>query len=236
MSEAIGGSGGSGGTQDGGDAPSRDVAGAGTVTGVDFASEPDPFRLFQAWFGEASNAEPNDPNAMSLATVDGDGLPNVRIVLLKGLDLEDQPGRGFVFYTNLESAKGSELTAHPKAALAFHWKSLGRQVRVRGTITPVSKDEADHYFALRPRASQIGAWASDQSRPMDGRATLLARVAKFTAKFAVGSVPRPPHWSGFRLTPLAIEFWQSKEFRLHDRRHFTRADDVSPWSSTRLYP
>lgn len=205
---------------------------------VDFDTEVDPFRLFQAWYTEAESAEPNDPNAMALATVDTDGLPNVRMVLLKGLDGRDAAAeeRGFVFYTNLKSAKGGELGTHPKAALVFHWKSLGRQVRVRGTITPVSDAEADAYFATRPRGSQVGAWASAQSRPLDSRVTLAGQVAKVTARYGVGKIPRPPHWSGFRLIPVEIEFWHSGTFRLHDRRQFVRGSVSTAWTSQRLYP
>ncbi len=204
---------------------------------VDFATVTDPFSLFEDWYRQAQASEPNDPNAMALATVDGTGLPNVRMVLLKGMDEDDAgPLRGFVFYTNLESAKGIELAADPKAALVFHWKSLGRQVRVRGKITQVSEAEADAYFSARPRGSQIGAWASAQSRPLKSRATLVAEVAKVTAHHAVGEIPRPPHWSGFRLTPSEIEFWQAGTFRLHERRQFVRVGDDAQWTSQRLFP
>jgi pyridoxamine 5'-phosphate oxidase len=207
----------------------------------DFTARQDPFGLFADWFTEAQKSEPNDPNAMSLATVGDDRLPNVRIVLLKGLDdagPEDAgaPGRGFVFYTNSESAKGRELLAHPKAALAFHWKSLRRQVRVRGTISTVSTAEADSYFGSRPRQSQIGAWASAQSRPLESRAQLEAAVAKYSAKFSAGAIPRPPHWSGFRLVPVEIEFWADRPFRLHDRLVFTRPGPGEPWTRHLLYP
>ena len=220
-------------------------AGPDTVTGisgdgsceVDFANVADPFLLFEDWYRTAQDSEPNDPNAMALATVDASGLPNVRMVLLKGMDAKDAgSSRGFVFYTNLESAKGVELAEQPKAALVFHWKSLSRQVRVRGPISPVSDAEADAYFASRPRGSQVGAWASAQSRPLTSRAKLAADVAKLTAKYAVGDIPRPPHWSGFRLTPSEIEFWQAGTFRLHDRRRFERTGDNVPWTSQRLYP
>ena len=201
----------------------------------DNPSEPaagdDPFALFGAWLGEASESEPNDPNAMALATVDPDGLPNVRMVLLKGFD-ED----GFVFYTNLESAKGRELIASGKAALCFHWKSLRRQVRVRGVIAGVSDAEADAYYESRPRGSRIGAWASKQSRPLESRFALEKEVAVVTARHPVGAIPRPPHWSGFRLTPLEIEFWRDRPFRLHDRHVFRRPDQDAPWTIARLYP
>lgn len=192
----------------------------------------DPFARFSDWYQTARDKEPDVANAMTLATVDGDGLPDARIVLLK--ELEDG---AFVFYTNLESAKGKQLIAHPKAALVFHWKSLKRQVRVRGLITSVSDEQADAYFAGRPRESRIGAWASDQSRPMEGMFVLEKAVAKQTARFGLGEVPRPPHWSGFRLTPLVIEFWQDKPFRLHEREVFTRNDvNDTDWQVSRLFP
>ncbi len=205
---------------------------------AEFAGAADPFDLFEAWFADAQRTEPNDPNAMALATVDASGLPNARMVLLKGVDdaAGDPATRGFVFYTNFESAKGAELLAHPKAALLFHWKSLERQVRVRGPVSVASDEEADAYFASRPRLSRIGAWASAQSRPLEGRFALEAAVAKFTAKFAIGDVPRPPHWSGFRLIPSEIEFWMNRPFRLHDRLQFRRDAPGGPWSQQRLYP
>lgn len=196
----------------------------------DFTDADDPLRLFTAWLSDAEASEPNDANAMALATVDPDGLPNVRMVLLKGLDA------GFVFYTNFESAKGRELLASGKAALCFHWKSLRRQVRVRGPVAVVDDAEADAYYASRPRGSRIGAWASKQSRPLEGRFALEAEVARTTARFGIGEIPRPAHWSGFRLTPLSIEFWHDRPFRLHDRAQFTRADADAPWSKVRLYP
>jgi pyridoxamine 5'-phosphate oxidase len=202
----------------------------------DFADAGEPFALFESWLGEASEKEINDPNGMALATVDAAGLPNVRMVLLKGVDGPGDDPRGFVFYTNLESAKGGELKSNPRAALLFHWKSLERQVRVRGSIAPVTAEEADAYFATRPRLSRIGAWASDQSRPLETRFALEKRVAAFTAKFAIGEVPRPPHWSGFRLLPLEIEFWASRPFRLHDRLVFRRSAPAEPWHKARLFP
>ena len=197
--------------------------------GFDAAHE--PIALFAEWFHEASRHEPSDPNAMSLATVDADGMPDVRTVLLKGVD-----EAGFVFYTNLGSAKGRELDANPRAALLFHWKSLRRQVRVRGTTSRVGDEEADAYFATRARASQIGAWASDQSRPMQDPLALEKAVARFGLKFGLGDVPRPPGWSGFRLAPLAIEFWRSRRFRLHERLAFSRPSLSEPWRAVRLFP
>ena len=207
-----------------------------TAAMSDFTEAGEPFSLFEDWFAAARTSEPNDPNAMALATVDGDGLPNVRMVLLKGLDGPTVPDRGFVFFTNLESAKSRELLAHPKAALVFHWKSLERQVRVRGATSRVSDGEADAYYASRPRLSRIGAWASAQSRPLEGRFALEAAVAKYSAKYAVGKIPRPPHWSGFRLRPVEIEFWASRPFRLHDRVVFRRTNGNDPWHKTRLFP
>lgn len=189
----------------------------------------DPFELFSGWLAEAEASEPNDPNAMALATVDPDGLPNVRMVLMKAVD-----DRGFVFYTSYESAKGREILASRKAALCFHWKSLQRQVRVRGTVSEVDPAEADTYFASRPRGSRIGAWASRQSQPLESRYALEKAVARTTAKFGVGPVPRPPTWSGFRVMPASIEFWRSGTFRIHDRMLFKR--DGEGWTRTRLYP
>jgi pyridoxamine 5'-phosphate oxidase len=197
----------------------------------DFSGADEPFALFGAWFDDARLGEPNDPNAMALATVDEDGLPNVRMVLLK-----DFTAQGFTFYTNFESAKGRELLASGKAALCFHWKSLRRQVRVRGTVAQVSGEEADAYFDTRPRGSRIGAWASQQSRPLEGRFALEKAVAFYAARYAVGSVPRPDYWSGFRLTPVEIEFWHDRPFRLHDRIVFRRPDAGSAWTKTRLFP
>ena len=189
----------------------------------------DPIALFDGWLHEAEASEPNDPNAVALATVDADGQPSVRMVLLKGHD-----ARGFVIYTNQQSRKADALAANPVAALLFHWKSLRRQVRVEGPVTVVAEDEADAYFATRSRASRLGAWASDQSRPLPDRATLEQRLAELTARFDGQEVPRPPHWSGYRVTPRAIEFWQDGAHRLHQRRLFTRLADG--WSEGLLYP
>jgi len=188
-----------------------------------------PFALFTQWMTDAEASEPNDPNAMALATVDAQGRPSCRMVLLKGMD-----DHGFVFYTNLESRKGLDIAVNPNAALLFHWKSLKRQIRIEGPLHAVTDAEADAYFASRPRASQIGAWASQQSRPMEGRFALEKRIAEFTAKFGFGSVPRPPHWSGFRLLPQAMEFWHDRPFRLHDRHVYRR--DGDDWLCETLYP
>jgi pyridoxamine 5'-phosphate oxidase len=198
---------------------------------ADFTQAEEPFALVDAWLAEAGKSEPNDPNAMALATVDADGLPDVRMVLLKGFD-----ARGFVFYTNEESAKGRQLAAAPKAAALFHWKSLRRQIRLRGAVTLVSDEEADAYFASRPRASRIGAWASAQSRPLESRLSLEMAIARHAARFGLGEVPRPAYWRGFRLAPVAIEFWRDGAFRLHDRIAFTRAAQDAPWRRERLYP
>ena len=196
-----------------------------------FAEQPpdDPLGLFASWLEQAEAQEPNDPDAMALATVGADGMPSLRMVLLKGFDQA-----GFVFYTNLESRKGEQLMAQPKAALLCHWKSLRRQVRVEGPVSRVGDEEADAYFASRAKQSQIGAWASRQSRPLVGRFELEKRVAQFAAKYALGEVPRPPHWSGFRVAPQRIEFWQDGAFRLHDRLVYLR--DGEGWRTERLYP
>ena len=189
----------------------------------------DPLAMFETWFAEAKDGEPNDPDAMALASVGEDGMPSVRMVLLKGVD-----ERGFVFYTNFESRKGRQLLAQPKAAALFHWKSLRRQVRIEGDVARVSDEEADAYFASRPKDSQIGAWASKQSRPLAGRFELEKEVARFAAKFALGRVPRPPFWSGFRIVPRQIEFWHEGAFRLHDRLVYHRQGES--WRTERLYP
>ncbi|MBZ0164154.1 MAG: pyridoxamine 5'-phosphate oxidase [Notoacmeibacter sp.] len=200
------------------------------LTSDDFTLSTEPIRLFGAWLADAEKSEMNDPTAMALATVDPSGMPNVRMVLLKEFS-----EAGFVFYTNFESTKGREILAAKKAALCFHWKSLRRQVRVRGNIEEVSDAEADAYYRSRPRGSRIGAWASKQSRPLESRFALEKAVAEYTAKHAIGDIPRPDYWSGFRLVPVSIEFWHDRPFRLHDRVMFTRAGDGS-WEKTRLYP
>ena len=195
----------------------------------DFTDADEPLKLFAAWLEDATRSEPNDPNGVALATVDQDGMPDVRMVLLKGFD-----EAGFVFYTNFESAKGKEILASMKAAMCFHWKSLRRQVRIRGPVEIVSDAEADAYFATRPRGSRIGAWASKQSRPLESRFALEKAVAEYTARYAIGEIPRPTHWSGFRIRPQTIEFWHDRPFRLHDRVVFTRKQ--GGWEKTRLYP
>lgn len=192
-------------------------------------SAQDPFDLFAEWMKEAVAKEPNDANGMALATVDEAGMPDLRMVLLK-----DAGPDGFVFYSNLGSAKGRQLEANPKAALLFHWKSLRRQVRVRGNVVPVTPDEADAYFATRARPAQIGAWASDQSQPLPDRLALEKRIAEMGLKFGIGKVTRPPHWSGFRVVPQTIEFWRDRPFRLHERLVFERAGEG--WTTQRLYP
>ena len=192
-------------------------------------SETDPFALFDQWLKLAEAKEPNDPNAMALGTVGADGMPSVRMVLLKGRD-----ERGFVFYTNYESRKGQQLLAQPKAALCLYWKSIKRQIRIEGAVEPVTAAEADAYFASRHRSSQIGAWASQQSRPLAGRFDLEKRVAQFTAKFGLGAVPRPDFWSGFRVLPGRIEFWEERPFRLHDRLVYH--PDGTGWRTEKLFP
>jgi pyridoxamine 5'-phosphate oxidase len=201
------------------------------LTTGDFTEAGEPFGLFAAWFEEAVKSEPNDPNAMALATVDAEGLPNVRMVLMKSFD-----ENGFVFFTNMGSQKGRELDAQKKAALGFHWKSLRRQVRVRGPVSHVDAAEADTYFSTRPRLAQIGAWASKQSRPLESRMAFEKAIALTTAKYAIGEVPRPPEWSGYRITPLVMEFWHDRPFRLHDRIEFRRGKAGDAWTKTRLYP
>lgn len=202
----------------------------------DFMAAAEPFTLFEQWFADARQHEINDPEGMAIATADADGMPNVRMVLLKALDGPERADRGFVFYTNVESAKGRELLAGGKAALLFHWKSLRRQVRVRGTVAATSDAEADAYFASRARGSRIGAWASQQSRAMTGRYDLEKAAAWQALKFNVGDVPRPAYWSGFRVTPLEIEFWHDRPFRLHDRVVFRRADATTAWERNWLFP
>jgi pyridoxamine 5'-phosphate oxidase len=201
------------------------------LTVGDFTAADEPLRLFGQWLEEATRSEPADPNAMALATVDSDGLPDVRMVLMKGLD-----ERGVVFYTNMDSQKGRQLDTNPKAALLFHWKSKSRQIRLRGPVERVAATEADAYYASRSRLSQIGAWASKQSYPLESRLAFEKAIALYTAKFAIGTVPRPPYWSGFRLIPLCIEFWEDRPYRLHERIEFRRERLGARWNKTRLYP
>ena len=195
------------------------------------AAARDPFEMFTAWMKDAEKTEPNEANAMAVATVDPQGCPDIRMVLLKAVD-----ARGFVFYTNFESAKGRELLANPQAALNFHWKTVRKQVRVRGPVSVVSDEEADAYFATRAKDSQIGAWASAQSRPMEGRWVFEKEIAKYALKYGLTKVPRPPHWSGFRVAPLQIEFWRDRPFRLHDRLVYRRDSLAAPWRTEKLYP
>jgi pyridoxamine 5'-phosphate oxidase len=201
------------------------------LTDGDFTTANDPFALFEAWMAEATTSEINDPNAMALASVDADGLPNVRMVLLNGRD-----ERGFVFYTNSQSQKGAELDGQGKAAAVFHWKSLRRQIRIRGPVEMVSPEEADAYFNSRPRDSRIGAWASQQSRPLESRVALEKAVAGYAARFAIGTIPRPPHWNGYRIMPTYFEFWHDRPFRLHDRVIFKRPGASAGWTPERWYP
>jgi pyridoxamine 5'-phosphate oxidase len=201
------------------------------LTSGDFTEANEPLRLFAVWFEEAVKCEPTLPEAMALSTVDADGLPNVRMVLMKAFD-----ERGFVFYTNVESQKGRELDATRKGALLFHWKSLNRQVRLRGEIERVDDATADAYFATRPRLAQIGAWASRQSAPLESRMAFEKAIALATAKFAIGAIPRPAYWAGYRLAPLIMEFWHDRPYRLHDRIEFRRNGADTPWRKTRLYP
>ncbi len=200
------------------------------LTNGDFTEADEPLKLFAAWMEDAEKSEPNDHNAVALASVDSEGMPDVRMVLLKGFD-----ERGFVFYTNFESQKGIEILGAMKAAMCFHWKSLRRQVRVRGPVEQVSDAEADAYYQSRPRGSRIGAWASKQSRPLESRFALEKAVAEYTAKHAIGNIPRPKHWSGFRIKPTSIEFWHNRPFRLHDRISFSREANGG-WTKIRLYP
>lgn len=210
--------------------PTYDPAGEPPADDAALFAQSEPFALFEAWFKEAKAKEPNDPNGMALATADAAGFPDVRMVLLKGVDT------GFVFYSNAESAKGRQLEANPRAAIVLHWKSLRRQVRVRGLIEPVAEAESDAYFQSRDRGARIGAWASAQSRPLEDRLALEKRIAEFAAKFGLGEVTRPDYWRGWRLVPLSIEFWRDRPFRLHDRLVFTRESPQAPWAKQRLYP
>lgn len=201
---------------------------------ADLAASDDPFDLFAAWMADAEASETDDPNAMTVSTASADGRPSARTILLKGIDGPEAYPRGFVFYTNLESRKGRDLAENPHASLLFYWKSLRRQIRIEGAAVPVSTAEADAYFRSRPRGSRIGAWASDQSRPLTDRALLAQRVEQATARFGDGEIPRPPHWSGYRIVPERIEFWREGEFRLHERLVFEPVGDG--WQSHRLFP
>jgi len=202
-----------------------------SLTSGDFTARTEPFQLFSEWFNDAVKGEPSDPTAMTLATVDATGMPDARLVLMKGFDEQ-----GFVFYSHVASIKGRELAANPRAALVFHWKSLKRQVRIRGTVTTVTAEEADAYFATRPKQAQLGAWASKQSEPLESRFAFEQAIALVAAKYIVGTVPRPPGWSGWRIAPLEFEFWHDRPFRLHDRIIFTRPTPTAAWTKTRLYP
>jgi pyridoxamine 5'-phosphate oxidase len=197
-------------------------------------AESDPFAKFNEWMAAAEQSEPNDPNAMTVATATADGAPSARIVLLKGIDAAGVGRRGFVFFTNRESRKGGELAANPRAALLFHWKTLGRQVRIEGGIEQASDAEADAYYATRARNSRLGAWASDQSRPLASRAELERRLAAYEARYPGEDIPRPSYWGGYRLVPAYFEFWQNMPFRLHDRATYTRSE--AGWTMGRLYP
>ena len=211
--------------------PKYDPLGEPPADDAALFAETEPFALFERWFREAREKEPNDPNGMALATADAAGFPDVRMVLLKSFDAQ-----GFVFYTNADSAKGRQLAENPRAAAVFHWKSLRRQVRLRGVIEFVSDAEADAYFRSRDRGARLGAWASQQSRPLEDRLALEKRIAEYAAKYGLGEIPRPDHWRGYRLAPLAMEFWRDRPFRLHDRLAFTRPSPGEPWAKSRLYP
>lgn len=211
--------------------PKYDPAGDPPPDDAALFAESEPFALFERWFTDAKAKEPNDPNGMALATADASGFPDVRMVLLKGVDRT-----GFVFYTNGESAKGLQLAENPRAAIVFHWKSIRRQIRVRGLVERVSTEEADAYFQTRDRGARLGAWASKQSRPLEDRLALEKRIAEFTTKFGLGEVPRPDYWGGYRIVPLSIEFWRDRPFRLHDRLVFRRESPDAAWIKSRLYP
>lgn len=211
--------------------PNYDPAGEPPPDDAALFGETEPFALFERWFKEAKAKEPNDPNAMALATADASGLPDVRMVLMKGFE-----NGAFVFFSNAESVKGVQLAQNQQAAVCFHWKSLGRQVRARCAVSFVSDEDADAYFKSRDRGARIGAWASAQSRAMQDRLALEKRVAEYALKYGLGDIPRPPHWRGYRLTPLTLEFWRNRPFRLHDRLVFTRDAPGAPWRTSRLYP